>query len=120
MPGGGGTQRLPRLIPAAKAMELILTGTQIEAEEALRIGLINRVVEPEPLMSAARETAEALLQNGPLALRAAKRAVLEGLDGTLDNGLALELRRFGELLTEDAVEGPKAFAEKRSPNFQAR
>jgi len=121
MPGGGGTQRLPRLIPVAKAMELILTGAQIDAAEALRIGVINRIVEPEQLMSAARETAEALLQNGPLALRAAKRAVLEGLDGTLDDGLALELRLFGELLlTADAVEGPKAFAEKRPPSYQAR
>ena len=121
MPGGGGTQRLPRLIPAAKALELILTGAQIDAEEALRIGLINRLVEPDQLLSAARGTADALLQNGPLALRAAKRAVLEGLDGTLDDGLALELRLFGGLLlTDDAVEGPKAFAEKRPPSYQAR
>ena len=121
MPGGGGTQRLPRLIPAARALELILTGAQIDAEEALRIGLINRVVEPEQLMPAAHETAAALLQNGPLALRAAKRAVFEGLDGTLDDGLALELRLFGELLlTEDAAEGPRAFAEKRPPRYQAR
>jgi enoyl-CoA hydratase/carnithine racemase len=72
-------------------------------------------------MDAARETAAALLQNGPLALRAAKRAVLEGLDGPLADGLALELRLFGELLlTDDATEGPKAFAEKRPPHYQAR
>ena len=121
MPGGGGTQRLPRLIPVAKAIELILTGAQIDAEEALRIGLINRVVEPERLMAAARETAEALLQNGPLAVRAAKRAVLEGLDMTLAEGLRLELELFGHLLlTEDAVEGPRAFAEKRPPAYRAR
>ena len=121
IPGGGGTQRLPRLIPAARALELILTGKQIDSEEALRIGLINQVVEPEQLMPAARELAQALLQNGPLALRAAKRAVLEGLDGTLDDGLQLELQLFGQLLlTEDAVEGPKAFAEKRAPEYRAR
>jgi enoyl-CoA hydratase/carnithine racemase len=113
----GGTQRLPRLIPAARALELILTGAQIDAEEAFRIGLIHRIVEPDHLVSAARETADTLLQNGPLALRAAKRAVLEGLDGTLADGLALELRLFsGLLLTEDAGEGPKAFAEKRPPS----
>jgi E-phenylitaconyl-CoA hydratase len=121
IPGGGGTQRLPRLIPAAKALELILTGAQIDAEEALRLGLISRIVEPGELLSVAKETAQALLQNGPLALRAAKRAVLEGLDGTLEKGLQLELGLFGQmLLTEDAVEGPKAFAEKRPPNYQAR
>jgi E-phenylitaconyl-CoA hydratase len=121
MPGGGGTQRLPRLIPAAKALELILTGAQIDAEEALRLGIISRIVEPDQLMDAARETAAALLQNGPLALRAAKRAVLEGLDGPLADGLALELRLFGELLlTDDATEGPKAFAEKRPPEYRAR
>jgi enoyl-CoA hydratase/carnithine racemase len=120
IPGGGGTQRLPRLIPAAKAMELILTGKQIDAEEALSIGLINRIVEPGQLLTAARETADALLQNGPLALRAAKQAVLEGLDRTFDEGLALELQLFGQmLLTDDAVEGPKAFAEKRPPLYQA-
>ncbi|MGH2583992.1 MAG: enoyl-CoA hydratase/isomerase family protein [Dehalococcoidia bacterium] len=121
IPGGGGTQRLPRLIPAAKAMELILTGKQIDAEEALQIGLINEMVEPERLMPAAREMAEALLQNGPLALRAAKQAVLQGLDSTLDEGLKLELGLFGKLLlTEDADEGPKAFAEKRAPQYRAR
>lgn len=121
IPGGGGTQRLPRLIPAAKAMELILTGKQIPADEALQIGLINQIVEPEQLMPAARQLAEALLENGPLALRAAKQAVLEGLDGTLDDGLALELQLFGKmLLTEDAVEGPKAFAEKRPPAYKAK
>jgi enoyl-CoA hydratase/carnithine racemase len=121
IPGGGGTQRLPRLIPPAKAMELILTGKQIDAEEALRIGLINQIVEPEQLLSAARELAGALLQNGPLALRAAKQAVLQGLDGPLEAGLALELDLFGRLLlTEDAGEGPKAFAEKRAPEYRAR
>jgi enoyl-CoA hydratase/carnithine racemase len=121
IPGGGGTQRLPRLIGAARAMELILTGKQIDAEEALRIGLINAIVEPDALLPAARELAGQLLQNGPLALRAAKQAVLEGLDRPLDDGLHLELDLFGGvLLTQDAVEGPKAFGEKRPPAYQAR
>jgi E-phenylitaconyl-CoA hydratase len=121
IPGGGGTQRLPRLIPAARAMELILTGKQIDAEEALRIGLINQIVEPDQLIPAAHELANALLQNGPLALRAAKQAVLQGLDGTLEDGLQLELDLFGQMLvTDDAEEGPKAFAEKRAPAYQAR
>lgn len=121
MPGGGGTQRLPRLIAPARAMELILTGAQLTADEALQLGLISRIVEPAALMGEARALATALLQNGPLALRAAKRAVLEGLDGSLESGLRLELQLFGELLlTEDAVEGPRAFAEKRPPAYHAR
>src|SRR5215218_5811657 len=83
IPGGGGTQRLPRLLGVARAMDLILTGRQMEAEEALRVGLINRVVEPEELLPATRELAGQLLQNGPLALRAAKQAVIEGWDRPL-------------------------------------
>ena len=121
IPGGGGTQRLPRLLGVARAMDLILTGRQMEAEEALRVGLINRIVEPEELLPAARELAGQLLQNGPLALRAAKQAVIEGWDRPLAEGLKLELELFGRLLlTEDAVEGPKAFAEKRAPGYMAR
>ena len=120
IPGAGGTQRLPRAVGASAALEIILTGRQVEAQEALRLGLVHRVVPAAEVMAEARRTAEALLANGPLALRAAKRAVIEGLDMPLDAGLDLELRLFADLLnTEDAVEGPKAFAEKRTPRFQA-
>jgi enoyl-CoA hydratase/carnithine racemase len=121
LPGAGGTQRLPRAIGMSAALEIILTGRQVDAPEALRLGLIHRVVPAAEVMTEARKTAEALLANGPLALRAAKRAVIEGWDKPLDEGLDLELRLFAELLlTEDAVEGPRAFAEKRQPQYHAR
>lgn len=121
IPGAGGTQRLPRAIGMSAAMEIILTGRQVEAEEALRLGLIHRVVPHAEVMAEAKKMAEALLVNGPLSLRAAKQAVIEGWDQPLDQGLDLELRLFGELLlTDDAVEGPKAFAEKRPPHYRAQ
>jgi enoyl-CoA hydratase/carnithine racemase len=121
IPGAGGTQRLPRAIGMSAAMEIILTGRQVDAQEALRLGLIHRVVPAADVAAEARRTAEALLVNGPLALRAAKQAVVEGWDQPLGDGLDLELRLFGELLrTDDAVEGPRAFAEKRQPQYQAR
>lgn len=121
IPGAGGTQRLPRAIGLSAAMELILTGRQIDAPEALRLGLIHHVVPAADLQIEARRLAEALLANGPLALRAAKQAVLATYDLPLAQGLDLELRLFGDVLrSEDAIEGPRAFAEKRSPRFQAR
>jgi enoyl-CoA hydratase/carnithine racemase len=121
IPGAGGTQRLPRAIPLAKAMELLLTGELIDAQEALRLGLVNRVVPLADLLPTAQALADLILQRGPLAVRAAKRAALEGLDGTLEEGLALETRLSEELLrTEDAAEGMRAFAEKRPARFEAR
>lgn len=121
IPGAGGTQRLPRAIGISAALEIILTGRQVDAQEALRLGLVHRVVPADQVLTEAQKTAEALLANGPLALRAAKRAVLEGWDQPLARGLDLELHLFTDLLlTEDAVEGPRAFAEKRQPRYQAR
>jgi E-phenylitaconyl-CoA hydratase len=121
IPGAGGTQRLPRAIGMSAALEIILSGRQVDAEEALRLGLIHRVVPAADVMTEARATAEALLANGPLSLRAAKQAVVQGWDMDLEDGLDLELKLFGELLlSEDAVEGPKAFAEKRTPVYRAR
>src|SRR5579859_4172070 len=121
MPGGGGTQRLARAIPLARAMEMILTAEQIDAAEALRLGLLNRVVPLADLPNATSKLTETLLERGPLGLRAAKQAILQGWDLPLREGLALEQRLFDQLLhTEDAREGPRAFAEKRTPNFQAR
>jgi E-phenylitaconyl-CoA hydratase len=121
IPGAGGTQRLPRAIGASAALEIILTGRQVDAQEALRLGLIHRVVPAAEVMAEARKTAEALLVNGPLSLRAAKQAMIEGWDKPLNEGLDLELRLFADLLlTEDAIEGPKAFAEKRAPQYKAR
>ncbi len=121
IPGAGGTQRLPRAIPLARAMEMILTGDPITADEAYQLGLVNRVVSADSLMAEARSLAETLLARGPLALRAAKQAVLEGASLSFDQGLALELDLFSKVMrTEDAAEGPRAFAEKRTPKFQGR
>lgn len=121
MPGAGGTKRLPRLIPLGKALEMILTGKSISAEEALQIGLVNRVVPLPELMDTAMEMAENICENGPLAVRAAKEAVMRGLDFHLDEALRLEqfladpLRR-----SEDAKEGIKAFKEKRKPKYKGK
>ncbi|HXG02603.1 MAG TPA: enoyl-CoA hydratase-related protein [Candidatus Binatia bacterium] len=121
MPGAGGTQRLPRVVGLTKAMEMILTAEPIDAQEALRIGLVNRVVPLARLMDEARALAETLCERGPLALRAAKEAVLRGLSLPMADGLRLEAFLAGTLRgTEDAAEGPRAFAEKRKPNFKAR
>ncbi|MEE3286623.1 MAG: enoyl-CoA hydratase-related protein [Pseudomonadota bacterium] len=121
IPGAGGTQRLPRAIPLARAMEMILTGDPITADEAYQLGLVNRVVSADSLMAEARSLAETLLARGPLALRAAKQAVLEGASLSFDQGLALELDLFSKVMrTEDAAEGPRAFANKRAPKFQGR
>lgn len=121
MPGAGGTQRLPRAIPLAKAMELMLMARTLTAEEALHWGLVNAVVPPTELMKTAREWADVICERGPLAVRAAKEATIRGLTMPLGDGLRLEAFLSGTLRgTADAVEGPKAFAEKRKPNFQAR
>jgi enoyl-CoA hydratase/carnithine racemase len=121
MPGAGGTQRLPRAMPLAKAMEMILMAETIPAAEAYRLGLVNAVVALPELMPTARRWAETLCERGPLAVRAAKEAVIRGLSLPLADGLRLEAFLSGTLRgTEDAVEGPTAFAEKRKPVFKAR
>lgn len=112
---------MPRSIPLAKAMEMILLAERIDAKEALRLGLVNKVVPFKEVMPTAVEMAERICNMGPLAVRAAKAAILRGLDLPLDEALALEDTYQDFLLrTEDAVEGPKAFKEKRSPNFKCR
>lgn len=121
IPGAGGTQRLPRMVPLARAMEIILLGEPITAEEAYRIGLVNKVVPQAELMNEVERWVNILLERGPLALRAAKQAMLQGLDMTLDEGMKLEQRLFRQMLaTEDAKEGPLAFAQKRKPEFKGR
>jgi enoyl-CoA hydratase/carnithine racemase len=120
-PGAGGTQRLPRTVSLAKAMEIILMAKNLTAAEALDAGLINAIVPAGELMATAGKWAETICERGPLAVRAAKEAILRGLTMPLADGLRLEAFLSGTLRgTEDAVEGPKAFAEKRKPNFQAR
>ncbi len=121
MPGWGGTQRLPRMIPWCKAAELLLMGRQIDAQEAWRIGLVNAVVPPEAVMPTAREWAEAICRAGPLAVRAAKEAMVMGSSMTLSDGLRLENALEGYLVhTEDFAEGTSAFVEKRKPVFRAK
>jgi len=121
MPGAGGTQRLPRAVPPARAMEMILTAEPISADEAFRLGLINKVVPLPELIPAARALADTLCERGPLALRAAKEAAVRGLSLPLDDGLRLEALLAGTLRgNRRCPEGPKAFAEKRKPSFKAR
>jgi enoyl-CoA hydratase/carnithine racemase len=121
IPGAGGTQRLPRAVPLGMAMEMILSGDPIDATEALRVGLVNRVVPLAELLPAARELAGRIAARGPLAVRAAKRAVLAGLGKELSSGMALEHELFRQVSkSEDATEGPRAFAERRPPRFKGR
>ena len=121
LPGLGGTQRLPRLIGPALAKELIFTGRRIGAGEAREIGLANRVVGRGEALSAARELAEEISANGPLALRHAKAAANRALDTDLISGLEYEADQFALLFaTEDAREGMNAFGEKRKPKFEGR
>jgi E-phenylitaconyl-CoA hydratase len=121
IPGAGGTQRLPRLIGTTKAMEMILLAQRIDAQEALRLGLVNQVVPASEVMPAALKCAAAILQNAPLAVRAAKEAIIRGLSMPLEEGLRLEPVIQSYLLqSEDAIEGPKAFAEKRKPVWKAK
>ncbi len=121
IPGAGGTQRLPRAIPLAYAMELLLTGERFDAQWALRAGLVSRVVPKEKLMPTCEEVAEKILECGPLAVRAIKQAALRGLQMTLEEGLALEAQLAAEVFrSEDAREGPLAFAQKRKPQYKGR
>jgi enoyl-CoA hydratase len=118
IPGGGGTQRLPRLVGRGKALEMILTGARIDAREALRIGLVERVVPTAEVHAAAQTLAKTLAERAPIAMRYAKEAVVKGLGMSLEDGLRLE-NDLATLLrtTEDRLEGAKAFLEKRKPRF---
>jgi E-phenylitaconyl-CoA hydratase len=121
IPAWGGTQRLPRQIPWCQAAELLLTGKTIDAREAFRIGLVNRVVSKDQLLSTAKEWAQVLCNAAPLAVRAAKEAMLNSTKLSLDEGLALEDALEIYLKgTEDFYEGIRAFNEKRKPFYKAR
>jgi enoyl-CoA hydratase len=120
-PGYGGTQRLPRIVGQGRALQLLLTGDRIDAQEALRIGLVNRVVPAGDLLSAAASMLGAMLANGPLALAACIEAVDSGLEMPLQEGMILEASHFGLLAaSEDMREGTKAFLEKRAPVFTGK
>ncbi len=118
IPGFGGTQRLARLVGRGLAQQLVLSGSMVNAEEAHRIGLVNEIVPPEQLMNRTHEVLNQILANGPRAVGAALRAIREGLDLPLDQGLEVEARRFSELCgTQESREGTRAFLEKRGPKF---
>lgn len=120
-PGFSGTQRLARKVGKAKAMELILTGEMIKADEALRIGLVNKVTDPERLVEEATGLAQRIMKNGPLAVKYAKEAVLRGLEMDMDSAIALENQLFAMCFaTGDQKEGMKAFLEKRPAQFSGK
>ncbi|MCK4302791.1 MAG: enoyl-CoA hydratase/isomerase family protein [Candidatus Eisenbacteria sp.] len=121
IPGYAGTQRLPRLVGLGQAMQMILTGEPVKADEALRIGLVNQIVEPDDLLPTCEKIAGQIASRGPVAVRFAAEAVSRGLDGTLEEGSWLEQTLFGLLwTTEDMKEGCGAFLEKRKPDFHGR
>jgi enoyl-CoA hydratase len=121
IPGYGGSQRLPRLCGKGVAHELILTGEMISAEEALRIGLVNRVVEPGELLATAEAIAKKIIANAPLAVKFALEAVEHGMEMPQEEGLYLEATLFGlSCATQDMREGTRAFLEKRPPKFEGR
>ncbi|MCY0886984.1 MAG: enoyl-CoA hydratase-related protein [Alicyclobacillaceae bacterium] len=121
VPGAGGTQRLPRLVGVLRAKELIYTARRISAEEAEHIGLVLEVVESEGLLTRAKELAQKVAANGPIAVRAAKWAIDHGLSEPMARGLQIEEEAYERVLnTEDRLEGLRAFAEKRPPVYRGK
>ena len=120
-PMGGSTVHLPRQVPYARAMEILLTGELIDAEEAQRLGFINRVVPSDQVMETAEKFARIISKNGPLAVSAVKQSVLANMGKPIAEGLARELElSLPVFMSEDAKEGPKAFKEKREPLFKGK
>ena len=121
MPRDGGTQRLPRLIGRSRAMDMLLTGRRVAASEALEIGLVNEVVGRGKTSERAMELATLIAGHGPIALRYLKEAVLNGMDGTLDQGLRLEADlSFLLQSTQDRSEGISSFLERRNPTYRGQ
>jgi len=118
MPGGGGTQTLPRAVGPRRAKELILTGRPFGAEQALDWGVLNQICEPGTLMESVMATARTIAGNAPLSVRQAKRSIQAGLQTDLRSGLKIEIEAYNHLVpTEDRREGIRAFVEKRKPVF---
>lgn len=121
IPGFGGTQRLSRLVGLSKARELVLTGDMISAQEALRLGLVNRVVPDGELLKQVTGLAKKIASKSRVAIELAEQAMREGIKLSLEEGLALEAKKFGQVVeSQDMREGVKAFLEKRQPKFQDR
>jgi enoyl-CoA hydratase/carnithine racemase len=121
LPGGGGTQRLPRLVGKGRALQLILSGGMISAQEAYRIGLVNEVVPAANLIARAEQILKQIASNAPVSVRLSLEAVNRGMDTSQSEGFALEASYFGLCAaTEDKKEGTSAFLEKRAPQFHGR
>ncbi len=121
LPGGGGTQRLTRLIPLGRALEMLYTGCRIDAAEALRLGLVDHVVPAANLLEKCAAIADEICRSAPLAVQKIREAAVRGVEMPLADGLALEHELFNFLrTTADAAEGARAFAEKRTPKWQGR
>jgi enoyl-CoA hydratase/carnithine racemase len=119
IPGAGGTQRLPRLVGKGKAKELIFTGKRIGADEALEIGLVNKICAPEDLLATCRDMAVEICETGPVAIEQAKYAINYGMETDLSTGLAIESNAYWVCIpTEDRLEGLAAFREKRKPVYK--
>jgi enoyl-CoA hydratase/carnithine racemase len=121
IPGGGGTQRLPRIVGKGKAKELIFTGQRIKAEEAFKIGLVNKICEPQALKEECNKMATMICETGPIAIEQAKYAINYGLETDLNTGLAIESNAYWICIpTEDRLEGLAAFREKRKPVYKGK
>jgi enoyl-CoA hydratase/carnithine racemase len=121
IPGAGGTQRLPRLVGRGKAKELIFTGRRVDAQEALRIGLVNQICEPGDLLTESKKMAALICETGPIAIEQAKYAINYGLETDIHTGLAIESNAYWVCIpTEDRLEGLAAFREKRKPVFKGK
>ncbi|MFQ5751256.1 MAG: enoyl-CoA hydratase-related protein [bacterium] len=121
IPGNGGTQRLSRLVGKGRALELILTGNLIDAREAYRIGLVNKVTDAAQLMTVAEDILKTIFSKGPVAVKLGLEAVNHGMELTLDEGIQLESNLFGLCFsTQDMKEGTQAFIEKRPPDFKGK
>ncbi len=121
IPGAGGTQRLPRLVGRGKAKELIFTGQRVDAREALRIGLVNKVCEQSELLAECRKMAAMICETGPIAIEQAKYAINYGLETDIHTGLAIESNAYWVCIpTEDRLEGLAAFREKRKPVYKGK
>jgi len=118
IPGAGGTQRLPRIVGRSRAKEMILTGRRVDAAEAERIGLVTEACPWDALLARCRETADAIAENGPVAVEQAKFAINKGLETDMNTGLAIESAAYWVTIpTEDRLEGLRAFREKRKPQY---